>query len=154
MSSDLNIRKFDIREAGWETDGDVLQDIRRRVFIIEQHVPKDEEWDGQDEKGWHFIATEKDDVPIGTARLLPSGQIGRMAVLEEYRRHGVGRALLEQAIEKARHLGMQDLFLHVQLHALHFYEAVGFSLEGEEFIEAGIAHRKMTLVLTPLDDNV
>ncbi len=86
--------------------------------------------------------------------MLPSGQIGRMAVLEEYRRHGVGRALLEQAIEKARHLGMQDLFLHVQLHALHFYEAVEFSLEGEEFTEAGIAHRKMTLVLTPLDDNV
>ena len=154
MSSDLNIRKFDIREAGWETDGDVLQDIRRRVFIIEQNVPKDEEWDGQDEKSWHFLATEKNDVPIGTARLLPSGQIGRMAVLEEYRRRGVGRALLEQAIDKARHLGMQDLFLHAQLHALHFYETVGFSLEGEEFTEAGIAHRKMSLVLTPFDDNV
>ncbi len=59
MSSDLNIREFDIREAGRETDGSVLQDIRRRVFIIEQHVPKDEEWDGQDEKSWHFLRQKK-----------------------------------------------------------------------------------------------
>ena len=154
MTSDFNIREFDIREAVWETEGGVLQDIRRNVFIIEQNVPKDDEWDGQDEDGWHFLATEKNDEPIGTARLLPSGQIGRMAVLKKYRQRGVGRALLEQAVDKARHLGMQALFLHAQLHALHFYKAAGFSLEGDEFIEAGIAHRKMTLALTPLDDNV
>lgn len=142
MTSDLNIREFDIREANWEFDGGVLRDIRRRVFIIEQGVPKDEECDGQDEQGWHFLATDVNDSPIGTARLLPSGQIGRMAVLEKHRQCGVGRALLEQAVDKARHLGLQDLFLHAQIHALHFYQAVGFAEEGDEFTEVGIAHKK------------
>lgn len=150
MTTDLNIREFDIREAVWETDGGVLQDIRRKVFIVEQNVPTDEEWDGQDDEAWHFLATEKDEVPIGTVRLLPSGQIGRMAVLEKHRRRGVGRALLEQAVDKVRHLGMRNLFLH----ALPFYEAAGFSQLGDEFMEADIVHRQMTLALTPLDDNV
>ncbi|MDG2071624.1 MAG: GNAT family N-acetyltransferase, partial [Pseudomonadales bacterium] len=66
----------------------------------------------------------------------------------------VGRALLEQAVDKVRHLGMHNLFLHAQLHALPFYEAAGFSQLGDEFMEADIIHRKMTLALTPLDDNV
>jgi predicted GNAT family N-acyltransferase len=67
---------------------------------------------------------------------------------------GVGRALLEQAVDKIRHLGMRNLFLHAQLHALPFYEAAGFSQLGDEFMEADIIHRKMTLALTPLDYNV
>lgn len=86
MTTDLNIREFDIREAVWETDGGVLQDIRRKVFIVEQNVSNNEEWDGQDDETWHFLATEKDEVPISTVRLLPSGKIGSMAVLEKHRR--------------------------------------------------------------------
>jgi predicted GNAT family N-acyltransferase len=53
MTTDLNIREFDIREAVWETDGGVLQDIRRKVFIVEQNVSNNEEWDGQDDETWH-----------------------------------------------------------------------------------------------------
>lgn len=154
MSEDLSIRKFNIREAQWGTEGNVLSNIRRLVFIVEQKVPEEEEWDGLDAQSWHWLATDQDDAPIGTARLLADGQIGRMAVLERFRGSGIGAALLEQAVDKARHLGFGEVSLNAQTHALVFYEKAGFVAVGDEFQEAGIAHRKMTRVLEPLDDNI
>ncbi len=150
----MELRQFNTREADWQTDGNQLSNIRRLVFIIEQKVPKDEEWDGKDEDSWHWLATDTKDAPIGTARLLPDGQIGRMAVLSHYRKFGVGAALLELAVEKARHLGFSLVFLNAQSHALGFYERAGFVAEGEEFQEAGIAHYRMTQTLTPPEDNI
>ncbi|MBO6656255.1 MAG: GNAT family N-acetyltransferase [Pseudomonadales bacterium] len=150
----MELRKFNIREADWAADGKQLSHIRRLVFIVEQEVPQEEEWDGRDDESWHWIATDSSDVPIGTARLLPDGQIGRMAVLSEHRKHGVGAALLEQAVEKARHLGFEQVYLNAQTHALGFYERSGFVLEGEEFMEAGIPHVRMTQTLSPPVDNV
>ena len=150
----VELRQFNTREADWQTDGNQLSNIRRLVFIVEQKVPKDEEWDGKDEDSWHWLATDTKDVPIGTARLLPDGQIGRMAVLSHYRKFGVGAALLEQAVEKARHLGFSRVFLNAQSHALGFYERAGFVAQGEEFQEAGIPHYRMTQPLTPPEDNV
>ncbi|MGV0035050.1 MAG: GNAT family N-acetyltransferase [Candidatus Azotimanducaceae bacterium WSBS_2022_MAG_OTU7] len=143
-------RQFNTREADWHTDNNQLSTIRHLVFIVEQKVPKDEEWDGKDEESWHWLATDTNDAPIGTARLLPDGQIGRMAVLSNYRKFGVGAALLEQAVEKARHLGFSSVFLNAQTHALGFYEKAGFVAEGEEFQEADIAHYRMTQALKTL----
>lgn len=154
MTESLQIRQFNIREAAWETDGGQLSNIRRIVFIVEQKVPKDEEWDGKDEQSWHWLASDDKDLPIGTARLLPDGQIGRMAVLGDHRKLGVGAALLEAAVEKARHLGMSQVFLNAQSHALGFYEKLGFVAEGEEFLEAGIAHYRMTQTLEPPVDKI
>ncbi|MFN3236199.1 MAG: GNAT family N-acetyltransferase [Pseudomonadales bacterium] len=150
--SDLEIRKFDIREANWSQDQSVLSNLRRIVFIIEQSVPQEEEWDGQDEDAWHWLASDPAGKPIGTARLLPSGQIGRMAVLQEYRGLKVGRAMLEAAVEKARRLGFQNVFLNAQSHALEFYKKSGFIPEGEEFMEAGIAHFRMQQALSLPED--
>ncbi len=154
MTTKLEVRHFIVREASWEKEGYQLSNIRKLVFIVEQKVPAEEEWDGRDESSWHWIATDEDDVPIGTARLLPDGQIGRMAVLPHFRGCGVGRALLEKAVDKARHLGFREVFLNAQSHALAFYERAGFSKEGEEFEEAGIPHFRMTQSLRPLDDKV
>ena len=154
MSNNLSIRQFNIREANWALDGKVLSNIRRLVFIVEQDVPQDEEWDGKDEESWHWLATDDDDAAIGTARLLPDGKIGRMAVLEKFRGSGVGAALLERAVGKARHLGFKEVSLNAQIHALPFYERAGFVASGDEFEEAGIAHQKMSQRLGPLDDNI
>lgn len=153
MAAGLEIRRFNIREANWQADKNTLSNIRRLVFIVEQQVPQEEEWDGRDESAWHWLATDPDDRPIGTARLLPDGQIGRMAVLSEYRGYGVGAAMLEQAVQKASHLGMERVFLNAQTHALAFYENGGFEAEGDEFLEAGIPHRRMIRRLTPLPDD-
>lgn len=154
MSRELELQPFDIREARWETDEQTLSHIRGIVFIVEQDVPRDEEWDGKDPSCWHWLATDSNGEPIGTARMLPDGQIGRMAVLKEHRKYGVGAALLDHACEKARQLGFTSVWLNAQTHALGFYERAGFVAEGEEFDEAGIRHRRMTRQLAPLADGV
>ena len=79
--------------ADWETYQKELRKIREVVFIKEQSVPKEEEWDGHDEESWHFLALSGTKRPIGCARLMQSGQIGRMAVLKENRGLGVGDLL-------------------------------------------------------------
>ncbi|MBW2424261.1 MAG: GNAT family N-acetyltransferase [Deltaproteobacteria bacterium] len=151
MASEGDSRRFEVREADWSVEGDLLSAIRREVFVVEQQVPPDEEWDGRDHESWHFVALDGSDGPIGTARLLPDGQIGRMAVLEAYRRAGVGGRLLEEAVVKARAIGLTRVYLHAQIHALPFYERAGFVVEGEEFEEAGISHRRMSMALLPAE---
>jgi GNAT superfamily N-acetyltransferase len=111
MPSHLKVRDFLIRQADWPKDNQLLSNLRRLVFIVEQQVPQEEEWDGQDETAQHWLATDHQDHGIGTARLLPSGQIGRMAVLAEHRGSGVGAALLEAAVNYARQLGFSSVFL-------------------------------------------
>ncbi len=135
-----------VKEVGWLTASEVLRGLRAQVFIEEQGVPRELEWDGQDEDATHFLATH-DDMPVGTARLLPTGQIGRMAVLLPFRRAGIGRELLRAAIEGARVRGDREVFLHAQRSAEAFYVAAGFVAEGEAFVEAGIAHIGMRLML-------
>lgn len=150
----LEIRQFNLREAAWAQDKNVLSNLRRLVFIVEQKVPQEEEWDGQDEDAWHWLATDNEDRPIGTARLLASGQIGRMAVLDNYRGLKVGQAMLEHAVDKARRLGFANVFLNAQRHALGFYAKAGFEAVGDEFMEAGIAHFRMEQKIVPLNDHV
>ena len=143
----MEIQDFNVTEANWEADQSVIREIGRVVFIIEQKVPKEDEWDGRDEGSWHWLATNYDDAPIGTGRLLPDGQIGRMAVLSDQRGRGIGFAILEAAVEKARRMGMAEVFLHEQIHAVRFDVKAGFEPYGEEFEEAGIAHLAMRQML-------
>ena len=136
-----------IRTGDWETLGPAASEIRRRVFIEEQNGPQDEEWDGLDPECQHFLAM-LDGQPVGTARLLPDGHIGRVAVLAEARGSGIGELLMQAAIEAARHANHTQVALSAQVHALAFYERLGFVAHGDEFLDAGIPHREMTLSLT------
>jgi len=133
-----------VRAAPWSEDAAALSAVRRRVFIDEQAVPEDLEWDGEDEGARHWLALV-DDAPVGTVRLRSGGHIGRMAVLREHRQSGIGSQLLCAAIEAARGEGLSDVHLHAQVHALAFYARHGFVAEGEEFMDAGIPHREMWL---------
>ena len=134
--------KISIHPADWRTDREILRAIREEVFIREQSVPAEMEWDEFDQQSRHVVAMA-DGVPIGTGRLLPDGHIGRMAVLRKWRRQGAGGALLMALIETARKLGMSRVMLNAQIQALPFYLRHGFHAEGEEFLDAGIAHRRM-----------
>ena len=100
------------------------------------------EWDGFDAQSRHVVAIA-DGVPIGTGRLLPDGQIGRMAVLRQWRGQGAGSALLTGLMDIARTLGVQRVQLNAQVQALPFYLNHGFQVEGEEFEDAGIPHCRM-----------
>lgn len=137
---------FRIRRADWAADAARLTAIRRQVFVREQQVPEALEWDGLDSEALHLLAEDADGAAIGTARLLSSGQIGRMAVLAEHRRQGVGRALLRELLRIAEDEGRTRLFLNAQVSALPFYAGLGFEAEGEVFEEAGIPHRRMHFV--------
>ena len=134
-----------VREVSWEQHGDALTSVRREVFVVEQGVDESEEWDGLDPDCRHFLAVDGGGCPIGTARLTPSGQIGRMAVLQEWRGRGIGARLLTLAVDVARRADYEAVFLHAQSHAVGFYERAGFEVTGEAFMEAGIEHRAMVL---------
>ncbi len=134
--------KIVVRPADWSVDRKILQSLREEVFIREQSVPAEMEWDESDAQSRHVVASV-DGLPIGTARLLPDGHIGRMAVLREWRGRGAGSALLTGLMQIAGALGMQRVLLNAQVQAVPFYLRHGFQAEGEEFLEAGILHRRM-----------
>jgi predicted GNAT family N-acyltransferase len=132
-----------VRLADWTHDRPILQQIRRAVFVDEQKVPEALEWDGIDGDCRHSIAENATGEPIGCARLLPDGHIGRVAVLAQARGQRVGDALLERMIALAAELGHQRVIVKAQTHALAFYARHGFVAFGAEFDDAGIPHRAM-----------
>jgi len=132
-----------VRLADWASDERSLRDIRQRVFMVEQGVSADLEWDGIDQDCRHALAQDGERRPIGCERLLPDGHIGRVAVLAEWRGRGVGDALLERMIALARELGHVRVLLNAQTHALAFYARHGFVAFGPEYDDAGIPHRAM-----------
>jgi predicted GNAT family N-acyltransferase len=127
----------------WTTTGSAIRAIRETVFIHEQGVPVELEWDGLDSACAHVLAWNNRGEAIGTARMQQNGTIGRMAVLKDWRGRGVGRALLRTLLDLAARRGLSRVTLSAQTHALGFYERAGFDVVGEPFIDAGIPHRKM-----------
>jgi len=138
---------FTVRAASWTDDRDALQSVRIPVFVQEQHVDAREEFDDVDLTCQHILAVDTSGNAVGTGRIDVHGKIGRMAVLTDWRKQGVGRAILRKAIELARDLGLRRVYLHAQTSALGFYEREGFVPYGEHFLEAGIDHRAMELRL-------
>ena len=124
--------------------------VRQKVFVEEQNVAAEEEWDELDWACRHLLITNAI-APMATGRLLSLGdgraRIGRMAVLKEFRGHGLGRTVLQGLIAEARRLGFSEIILHAQTHALGFYARSGFAAQGPEFDECRIAHREMVLRL-------
>lgn len=136
----------------WATQKSAAQAIRYAVFVLEQNVPLDMEWDEMDAQSLHAIAfvTGDDGVEreLGTGRLLPDGHIGRMAVLTQARGSGLGAALLRALMLQAQQRGHSHVALSAQTHAEAFYAHHGFVREGEQFQEAGIPHVHMRYVFS------
>ena len=120
-----------------------MQDIRSEVFIAEQGVPPELEWDGEDPEALHLLAEAADGQPVGTGRMLADGHIGRMCVLRHHRGRGVGSALLAGLLHRVRCEGYPAPYLNAQVSAAAFYRRHGFSAVGEVFTEAGIPHVRM-----------
>ena len=126
----------------WEEARAHAAPIRFAVFVEEQGVPAEIELDDMDPVSLHAVAFRGEEA-IGTARLLPDGHIGRMAVTKGWRVRGVGAAMLECLVKEARARGHREVVLSAQAHAAGFYRALGFSPEGDEYVEAGIPHLQM-----------
>lgn len=147
-----------IREVSWTAQSPALTSIRRRIFIEEQGVPETEEWDGLDNTARHFLALAPSGEAVGAARLVLEASandpettgyhIGRVAVLPSWRRMGVGSALMQTMIwwcQQDSVLQTANIHLNAQIERLSFYRRLGFSAQGEVFMDAGIPHRAMFL---------
>lgn len=119
------MNKIRVRVADWQKDNAELRRIREAVFIAEQSVPPELEWDAEDDEAVHFLAYEGE-YAIGTARLLGDGHIGRVSVLKDWRGLKVGDALMRAAIEEAERRGLKRQLLTAQVYAIPFYERLGF----------------------------
>ena len=135
-----------VLKALWADDGDTLMQLRNRVFVEEQKVSAALEVDGKDSECQHVKAIV-DGLIIGTGRLLPNGFIGRMCVLAEYRNRNIGTMMLENLVQQALDRGHQKVLLNAQSYIIPFYQKYGFRIDSDEFIEADIPHRRMTLNL-------
>jgi predicted GNAT family N-acyltransferase len=144
MNSDDTTREpsIRVREADWERDCETLERLRTTVFVLEQGVPRQIEWDGRDREARHVIA-EVDGEAVGCGRLLAEGRIGRLAVLAEHRGTGLGGALLDALLLLAQRQGLSGVYLHAQEDAVGFYARAGFRGDGTVFEEAGIRHCTM-----------
>jgi predicted GNAT family N-acyltransferase len=124
-----------------------LSMIREKVFIEEQKVTPQLEWDGRDEEAIHFLGF-KDEKAIGCARAFVIEnhmELGRMAVLKEYRDEGIGSALIEKAITTAKLNQLSAIHISAQCHAIDFYKRFGFEVTSEIYLDAEILHRDMKL---------
>jgi predicted GNAT family N-acyltransferase len=134
----------------WAKSQDLIKPIRYQVFVVEQQIPEEEEWDDDDFVAIHALAFSNNQA-VGTGRIIINkldgtiAKIGRMAVLENHRSQGYGRAILKKLIDLGKEKGVQEFILHAQVHALDFYLREGFKPEGGIFDEVDMPHQKMLL---------
>ncbi|MFJ8008778.1 GNAT family N-acetyltransferase [Streptomyces fagopyri] len=151
---------YTLRVAEDTADREACFAVRKEVFVGEQGVDEDIEYDAYDSGALHVLAVRDDGTPLGTGRLLHgeaaaaktggdprAGSLGRLAVKKEARGLGVGVALVGAIEDAARARGLTSVDLHAQTHALGFYERLGYVAYGEEFLDAGIDHRAMRKTL-------
>jgi predicted GNAT family N-acyltransferase len=147
---------YAVRIAKDTADREACFAVRQEVFVGEQGVPQDMEYDAYDATAVHVLAVRDDGLPLGTGRLLYGeaaaaktggeprvGSLGRLAVTKEARGLGVGAALVRGIEEAARARGLTAVDLHAQTGALGFYERLGYKAYGPEFTDAGIPHQAM-----------
>lgn len=139
----MNIR---IILGNWATLQPIAQAIRYEVFVTEQNIPVELEWDDMDALCLHAVAYDEQGQAIGTGRLLPDGHIGRMAVKKIARGTGTGGAILQALMDAAQKRGDAAVMLNAQSQVEPFYARYGFTREGAEFFEAGIPHIHMRRV--------
>ncbi|MDO9285997.1 MAG: YbgC/FadM family acyl-CoA thioesterase [Aquabacterium sp.] len=141
----------DVRLGAWDALGREAGVIRKQVFVDEQKIPAELEWDAADAVCLHAVAYNRLGLPLATGRLLEHepgvSKIGRMAVLAAMRGSRVGRAVLDALMQAARERGDRQLLLHAQSSAAAFYRRAGFEMQGPEFEEAGIPHQAMVKAL-------
>ena len=139
--------EIQIKLGEWSELQADAQAVRTAVFVEEQKIPAELEWDVMDAQCLHAVAYDAQGKAIGTGRLLPDGHIGRMAVLNTARNCGVGAEILRQLMAQAKIRGMYAVRLNAQISAEPFYQREGFHREGELFMEAGIQHVHMNKTL-------
>jgi len=138
---------FEIRNVNYTGENEqAIREVRDSVFIQEQNIDPDIEFDGLDESAVHAIVYSNAQ-PVGTGRILDDGHIGRIAILKAFRGQGLGAKIVLSLIDEATNKGYPRVYLGSQKHAIDFYTKLGFEPFGDEFMEAGIPHLSMEKLL-------
>lgn len=140
---------YQVKHGRWDQLQQDAKLIRTQVFICEQGITEADEWDDQDVISQHFVIYDQDQ-PIATARLLQNHSVGRVAVVKVYRGQGLGQMIMLEIISYAQKQGLSVLTLSSQVHAISFYEKLGFTVQGNPYDECGISHIEMTMNLNTL----
>lgn len=137
---DVNIVAFD------EVNKESIRLVREQVFIQEQHIDPEIEFDGLDTQAVHVLVVDGEQ-PLGTGRILANGHIGRIAIMQAARGQGLGVKVVRALVEYAKQQGYPTVDLGAQTHAVDFYRKLGFTPYGDEFMEANIPHQAMVMLL-------
>lgn len=140
---------FSVSLVCWHDGEPLLKSVREAVFINEQGIAPELEWDGLDESCRHALVLSSQGEAIGCGRMLPDGHIGRISVLRKWRGQKVGTTIVEAFLDYARTHGYDEVDVDAQIHAVPFYHRMGFVEEGAVFEDAGLPHIKMRLKLAP-----
>ena len=140
------LANIQISQVSWNDAENYLRAIRTPVFVEEQAVAPDFEWDELDASALHILAL-LDNQPIACLRIIDYCKIGRMAVLKEWRGMGLGTALLLEAVKICKTHGSKSIQLSAQTHAIGFYQQAGFKVTSNEYCDVHIPHVDMQLDL-------
>lgn len=140
-------QQMKVISGSWQERAQAAKAIREAVFVQEQHIAAEDEWDDFDATAIHFVVYLQDQA-IATARLLPNNSIGRVAVLKSYRGLKIGQQLMQAVIDYAQQEQRAFLKLSSQVHAIGFYQALGFKVQGQDYLDCGIAHIDMQMNLS------
>jgi predicted GNAT family N-acyltransferase len=135
---------YSVSRVNWKLAEPLLKDVRERVFICERRIPKKIEFDRKDRTAYHMLIC--DDIsqePIATGRILPSGEIGRIAVLMEHRKQQIDKIIIAGLIRIAKDISLEEVFIHSPLEAVDYFRKNNFYTVGSVFMEAGIPRQRM-----------
>jgi len=135
---------FSVCLVQWEQAAPLLKKVREKVFICERRIPKGIEFDKKDINAYHMLVCDDNtQEPIATGRLLPSGEISRIAVVMGFRQQSVDRYILEGLFKIARELHLSEVYINSPLDSVNYFEAKNFHSINSVFMEAGMAKQKM-----------
>jgi predicted GNAT family N-acyltransferase len=143
----MQVSQLDFQILSWIKNLNEIKKIRTVVFLHEQNIPEELEWDEYDKSALHFGLFYKSCL-VAYARSIENNVywIGRMAVQKEYRNISIGSHLLQLVIAFLRDRNSQkDIFVSAQVQAIHFYEKNNFSVRRKTYLDAGILHTDMIL---------
>ena len=140
---------YTVSRVKWEQAAPLLKNVREQVFVCEWRIPKHIEFDRKDRFACHVLAChDKTQEPIGTGRILSSGEISRIAVLKYCRKDRVDKAILRTLFNIAREMDLKEIFIYSPLDATDYFKKLNFNSSGSVFMEAGMPKQKMTCPLS------
>lgn len=144
---------YSVSRVQWEYAAPLLKNVRERVFVCEHRIPKTIEFDRKDKNAIHMlVCDDKSQEPVATGRILPTGEISRIAVLSQHREKRLDQIVIQGLIKIAHELGLEEVFIFSPLEAVDYFIKQEFCPVGSVFMEAGLPKQKMTCTLECLSD--